>query len=279
MNSTWKLAPPKGTHYSIRNSESAAKRAVSMETTAERSRDCDHPGALASPGAVAKTRNQRDAARAAANLVDITLHDIRAVSLTAAQRQGQDPTALAGSRGLAAASQTHEQGIIRAAVIRTETAIKELARTRIDIRPCSRMARPSRPPQMRVKAPPAPARLADILVIDDDQGMREVLAIHLSQAGYGVRVAGDAIEGGRMLLEHRPDLLLLDVRMPHMGGDELLALVRTEDSLKDLKVVVLTVLLDSATIERIEGLGVSAYLTKPVNKERLLSAVAKSLEG
>ena len=132
---------------------------------------------------------------------------------------------------------------------------------------------------MSVAATQRPARLADILVVEDDLGMREVLAMHLANAGYGVRIASDAIEGGRMLLDKRPDLLLLDVRMPHMGGDELLALIRGEDSLKDLKVIVLTVLRESAMNERIERMGVSAFLSKPVNKDQLLAAIAASLAG
>lgn len=132
---------------------------------------------------------------------------------------------------------------------------------------------------MSVAAAQRPARLADILVIEDDLGMREVLAMHLAQAGYGVRIAGDAIEGGRMLLDKPPDLLLLDVRMPHMGGDELLALIRGDDALKHVKVIVLTVLRESATNERIERMGVAAFLNKPVDKDKLLAAIAAALAG
>lgn len=126
---------------------------------------------------------------------------------------------------------------------------------------------------------PAPAALgAQILVIEDDLGMRELLAVHLREAGYRVRTAADGHTGGSMLLESRPDLLLLDLRMPHIAGDELLSLIRGDATLGDLKVIVLTMLRGSATNEEIERLGVSALLHKPVQKEELLAAVSKALQ-
>lgn len=123
----------------------------------------------------------------------------------------------------------------------------------------------------------APPKAADILVIEDDIGMRELLAVHLAQAGYRVRVAADAMAGGRMLLAERPDLLLLDVRMPHMGGDELLALIRADEALKGIKVIVLTMLKSGAVSDQFERMGVSAFLAKPIDKEQLLAAIAKAL--
>jgi DNA-binding response OmpR family regulator len=123
------------------------------------------------------------------------------------------------------------------------------------------------------------AQGAQILIIEDDLGMRELLAVHLREAGYRVRTAADGHVGGTMLLESCPDLLLLDLRMPHIAGDELLSLIRGDATLKNLKVVVLTMLRGSAINEEIERLGVSALLHKPVQKDELLAAVTKALQG
>jgi DNA-binding response OmpR family regulator len=108
--------------------------------------------------------------------------------------------------------------------------------------------------------------------------MRELLAVHLREAGYRVRTAADGHVGGTMLLESRPDLLLLDLRMPHLAGDELLSLIRGDDALKNLKVIVLTMLRGGSTSEEIERLGVSAILYKPVQKDVLLAEIGKALQ-
>jgi DNA-binding response OmpR family regulator len=119
----------------------------------------------------------------------------------------------------------------------------------------------------------------DILVIDDDIGMRELLSLHLSRAGYQVRTAIDAVSGGQMLMAARPDLVILDVRMPHMSGDQLLELLRGDAQLKSIKVIMLTVMQSERLDSTIERLGVSAFLKKPINKDELLESVAKALQA
>jgi CheY-like chemotaxis protein len=118
---------------------------------------------------------------------------------------------------------------------------------------------------------------ADILIIDDDFGMRELLSLHLANAGYRVRVAEDGVEGGKMLLAGIPDLVLLDMRMPHMGGDTLLELLRADEALKHLKIIVLTSIRNDAFLMKINALGVSGLLAKPVDKDALLATVARVL--
>ncbi len=118
---------------------------------------------------------------------------------------------------------------------------------------------------------------ADILIIDDDLFMRELLQLHLMNEGYKVRVAEDAVEGGKMLMAAPPDLLLLDIRMPHMGGDEFLSLLRGEAQFKDLKVIALSSIQNSGLMMKVTDIGVCDFLHKPVNKEALIAAVKKAL--
>jgi DNA-binding response OmpR family regulator len=69
-----------------------------------------------------------------------------------------------------------------------------------------------------------------ILVVDDDECTRELMYIHLSNAGYEVLLAEDAIVGGHFLLDRRVDLLITDIAMPYLRkpvrSGELLAAVR-----------------------------------------------------
>ena len=62
--------------------------------------------------------------------------------------------------------------------------------------------------------------MATILVMDDDAYMRELMGLHLSNAGYDVLVAEDAIVAGHLVVEKSPDLILADIEMPFMDGLE-----------------------------------------------------------
>lgn len=117
----------------------------------------------------------------------------------------------------------------------------------------------------------AERRRASIMVIDDDQSMRELVRLHLSNAGYEVRIAEDAVEGGRMLLERSPDLIICDVDMPYLNGYDFVAALRTDATKRDIPVVFLTVKEDVA--DQAKKLGAVAYLTKPVMADRLLEVV------
>lgn len=117
----------------------------------------------------------------------------------------------------------------------------------------------------------AERKRASIMVIDDDQSMRELVRLHLSNAGYEVRIAEDAVVGGRMLLERAPDLLICDVDMPYMSGYDFVAALRTDATKRDIPVVFLTVKDDVA--DQAKKLGAVAYLMKPVMADRLLEVV------
>ena len=118
---------------------------------------------------------------------------------------------------------------------------------------------------------------AEILVIDDDVVMRELLALHLTDEGYKVRTAEDAVEGGKMLIAAPPDLLMLDMRMPHMKGDQFLKLLRGDESFRNLKVIVLTAEQSIDFMMKVTGIGVSDFLLKPIDKELLLATVSRVL--
>jgi two-component system chemotaxis response regulator CheY len=118
---------------------------------------------------------------------------------------------------------------------------------------------------------------AKILVVDDDESIRELLRLHLSGAGYDVDVAPDAISAGYMVLRSRPDLIITDVSMPHMDGFEFIAALKGDKSIPDIPVVFLTSVEDGD--HRGKELGAVGYVTKPVRADRLLSLVAAHVPG
>ena len=113
-----------------------------------------------------------------------------------------------------------------------------------------------------------------ILVVEDDESMRELLRLHLSSAGYAVEVAEDAIAAGYAVLKAAPDLIVCDVAMPHMDGFELVAALRADKALPRLPVIFLT---SDADEGRARELGPMEYLNKPVRLEELLAAVGRHL--
>lgn len=114
-----------------------------------------------------------------------------------------------------------------------------------------------------------------ILVVEDDPTMRELLKLHLTTAGYAVRTAADGIEAGHAVLGVTPDLIITDVRMPHMNGFELVEALREDPRMAAIPVIFLTI--EGESYDRGASLGALEYLTKPIRVEVLLQKVAKHL--
>jgi DNA-binding response OmpR family regulator len=126
---------------------------------------------------------------------------------------------------------------------------------------------------------PEPPVRKTVLIIEDDLVFRDLLGMHISRAGYKVLLAEDAVTGGRMLLASRPDLLLLDILLPYLGGLELLEMMRQDPNLARTPVVCVTSMHDEPTYMKATELGVAAFLTKPVRVEELLGALTRVMEA
>lgn len=116
-----------------------------------------------------------------------------------------------------------------------------------------------------------------ILIVDDDESLRELLRLHLSAAGYEVQVAPDAIAAGYLVLQGAPDLIITDVNMPHMDGFEFVAALRSDPALASIPVIFLSSVEDGEARGR--ELGAAGYVTKPVRADRLLALVAQHVPG
>ena len=116
-----------------------------------------------------------------------------------------------------------------------------------------------------------------ILVVDDDESMRDLLRLHLSSAGYAVEVAEDAIVAGYKVLKHPPELIISDINMPHMDGFEFIAALKADKTLPSIPVIFLTSVEEGD--QRGKALGAVGYLTKPVMADKLLGLVARHVAG
>src|SRR5258706_4529523 len=108
---------------------------------------------------------------------------------------------------------------------------------------------------------------AKILVVDDDESLRELLRMHLSSAGYEVSIAADAISAGYLVLKSPPDLILSDVNMPHMDGFEFVAALKSDATLPYIPVIFLTSVQDGD--HRSKHLGTVGYLAQPWRADRI----------
>jgi two-component system, chemotaxis family, chemotaxis protein CheY len=118
---------------------------------------------------------------------------------------------------------------------------------------------------------------ARILVVDDDENIRDLLRMHLTSAGYEVQVAPDAIAAGYIVLRSPPDLIITDVNMPHMDGFEFVAALKADKSLPPIPVIFLTSVEEGDARGR--EVGAAGYVTKPVRADRLLAVVAQHVPG
>lgn len=114
-----------------------------------------------------------------------------------------------------------------------------------------------------------------ILVVEDDADQRELIKLHLLNAGYMVRGAANGLEAAASCLQITPDLVISDVHMPRMSGFDMIRILKSEPAMKDIPVIFLTV--DEGARTEGEDLGAIEYLHKPFKPAALLMLVGKHL--
>jgi len=117
---------------------------------------------------------------------------------------------------------------------------------------------------------------ADILAMDSDADTRDLLRLHLSGAGYSVRLAEDAVSAGHKVLERAPDLLLADVSLPYMSGLDFVAALRADETLPRFPVILLATTAENP--EQLKWAHGYPVLTKPMVADQLLACVAHELQ-
>ena len=117
----------------------------------------------------------------------------------------------------------------------------------------------------------------NVLIVDDEEVIRDVCVQILSAEGYEVSTAASCEEALRLISEHVYDAMVTDIMMPEMSGLELLEILRSSNL--DMRTVVITGLgtFDMAT--QTDRLGAREFLVKPFTPEELSEAVRKAMAG
>jgi len=116
-----------------------------------------------------------------------------------------------------------------------------------------------------------------VLCADDDEDILALVALRLERAGFAVVTALDGVEAVERARSDRPALALLDVMMPRRTGLEVLAELRSDPALRDVKVVLLSARVHDVDVADGLGAGADAYVAKPFRADDLVATVERLL--
>jgi DNA-binding response OmpR family regulator len=112
-----------------------------------------------------------------------------------------------------------------------------------------------------------------VLIVDDEPSIVLSLEFLMQQAGHEVTVARDGAAALDALRATHPDLVLLDVMLPHRSGFEICQTIREDSELADTKIILLTAKGRDVDVEKGLALGADAYVTKPFGTRELVEKV------
>lgn len=115
--------------------------------------------------------------------------------------------------------------------------------------------------------------LGRVLVVDDDEVIRQLIAVNLTLEGFEVATACDGQDCLDRVLDVDPDVITLDVMMPRLDGWETATKLRTNPSTTHIKVVLITARAQEDDKRRGLGIGVDAYVTKPFDPSEMIQIV------
>lgn len=122
--------------------------------------------------------------------------------------------------------------------------------------------------------------MAKILLVEDDNNLREIYEARLMAEGYDIVSARDGEEALTVAMKEKPDLIISDVMMPKISGFDMLDILRTTEETKNAKVIMMTALSQAEDKARAEKLGADRYLVKSqVTLEDVAKVAKEVLEG
>jgi DNA-binding response OmpR family regulator len=116
-----------------------------------------------------------------------------------------------------------------------------------------------------------------VLVADDEPDILTLVSLRLEKAGYGVITACDGEQALEAVLERRPDLAIVDVRMPKLDGIELIRRIRADQTSKGIPVIALSARVSEGNIAEGLDVGADEYVKKPFSPKELVELVQAKL--
>ena len=118
-----------------------------------------------------------------------------------------------------------------------------------------------------------------VLVVDDDDVIRQLITVNLELEGFEVIPAVDGQDALDKVKDVQPDVVTLDVMMPRVDGWEAAERLRADPDTAHIKVILLSARAQESDIQRGEGIGVDAYLTKPFDPDELIDVVRRLVDA
>lgn len=115
-----------------------------------------------------------------------------------------------------------------------------------------------------------------LLYVEDDTKVRQNAVEYLKRVAKEVYEAGNGKEAIALWKQHKPDIIISDINMPHMNGLDMASYIRSQD--KVVQIIIATAYLDTEHLLRAVELQLVKYIIKPITKEKLVDALKKSME-
>ncbi len=116
-----------------------------------------------------------------------------------------------------------------------------------------------------------------ILLVEDEPNVIELMTIFLTRKGYEIHNVIEGTEVFDKVREIRPDLIILDIMLPKLNGFEVCSRLKSDPSLKNIPVMILSALVQKSEIEMGVRMGADMYMTKPFHNAELISNIEKLL--
>lgn len=121
-------------------------------------------------------------------------------------------------------------------------------------------------------------RKKKILITDDEADILDIISTHINESGYSSLVASDGIEAIEIVKKEKPDLIILDLKMPRMDGFSVIKQLKKDEATSSIPIIVLTgIFLSDEERSQIMQLGAAQFLTKPFNSQDLLKEIKNIL--
>jgi len=119
--------------------------------------------------------------------------------------------------------------------------------------------------------------MSRIAIIEDDEAVRMLYRIKLVQEGFEVVEARDGLEALSIIETSKPDVVLLDLMLPRMSGDEVLKIMRSSPWGENIKVVIITNLAEDEAPDNLRQLGISRFVVKALHTPSQLVEVVRQV--
>jgi two-component system cell cycle response regulator DivK len=121
--------------------------------------------------------------------------------------------------------------------------------------------------------------MSTILIVEDNEKNMKLVRDVLQVKGYRTLEAGSAEDGIRLAIEHKPDLVLMDIQLPGMNGIDALGVLRKDATTAGIPVIAVTASVMQQDRKLITEAGFDGYIGKPINLKEFLATVQQTLQG